>query len=127
MILHIVPCDFGVDEIDRQQAVFLPAMGEAWYWYCEGDWEGTGEMIGWLPNECLGISPNLHLDEAIGWFYHNMGHCSCYGPTENFDNEVTAHEWVKRQSELLTGQFRVLTEGETVGLYQDGKTLLRAI
>lgn len=48
---------------------------EAWYWYCYGSYEGAGQMI--LHNSC-------------GWFLHDMGHCSCYGPTCHIEL-TTAH------------------------------------
>lgn len=38
------------------------------YWYASGSYEGSGKAI-----FCVGNK----------WFYHDLGHCSCYGPIEN--------------------------------------------
>ena len=44
------------------------------YWYSYGCYEGAGQAIFHVPN--------------LGWFHHDMGHCSCYGPTDD-NNAVT--------------------------------------
>lgn len=40
----------------------------AWYHYETGSFEGWGYLLGLMANKT--------------WFVHDMGHCSCYGPTE---------------------------------------------
>jgi hypothetical protein len=38
------------------------------YYYASGSYEGSGSII---------------FRTKDGWRYHNMGHCSCYGPLDN--------------------------------------------
>jgi hypothetical protein len=53
---------------------FLPedreAIDEAWYWYGYGGYEGTGQLL---------------MRHGDGYALHDMGHCSCYGPTDGID------------------------------------------
>jgi len=41
------------------------------YDYSSGSYEGSGNAL---------------FRKNGKWFLHNMGHCSCYGPTENIDS-----------------------------------------
>ncbi len=43
---------------------------EVWYWYATGNYEGTGYAILRKPGD-------------RGYYVAYLGHCSCYGPTEN--------------------------------------------
>jgi hypothetical protein len=43
------------------------------YWYITASYEGSGHLIA--------------INKEGKWCEHNMGHCSCYGPTENFHAE----------------------------------------
>lgn len=43
---------------------------KAWYWYGEGDYEGTGYILMLKDNK---------------YYVHDMGHCSCYGPLEDIN------------------------------------------
>jgi len=47
----------------------------AFYWYGRGSYDGSGQMLA------------LH---EKGWYLFNLGHCSCYGPTENICFEGAA-------------------------------------
>lgn len=67
------------------------------YWYGQGCYEGSGEML-----------------FKVGdlWGYHNMGHCSCYGPVEQLEisklktleelYDSFSEELKQRTSELFT-------------------------
>ena len=41
---------------------------EVWYWYASGDYEGSGQIL---------------MRQGILFDVGDMGHCSCFGPTEN--------------------------------------------
>jgi hypothetical protein len=76
MILHQVPMpenrySYGEETaLEPYEVERIPAaVAEAWYWYASGSYEGSGAMI------CRG-----HAGE---WWSWNLGHCSCYGPTEH--------------------------------------------
>ena len=47
---------------------------EMWYWYSEGDCEGSGQAI--LRKEVTGDDGKPFSQ----WALHNLGHCSCMGP-----------------------------------------------
>jgi hypothetical protein len=42
-------------------------LDEIWYWYSSAPYEGSGQMI---------------MRKGGMYDLHDMGHCSCYGPTE---------------------------------------------
>jgi len=42
---------------------------KAWYWYGTVPYEGAGQLLAFVGGR---------------WVLHDMGHCSCYGPTEHF-------------------------------------------
>lgn len=42
---------------------------EAWYWYAQGSYEGSGQIL---------------LRKGKQYDLHDMGHCSCYGPIEQW-------------------------------------------
>lgn len=54
--------DYTLEEINELSADFFV------YWYESGSWDGRGFAI-WKRDD--------------KWFYDGLGHCSCYGPTEN--------------------------------------------
>lgn len=43
------------------------------YWYSGGGYDGYGSLIGVNHDNC--------------WLYHDMGHCSCYGPCDDLIGE----------------------------------------
>lgn len=43
---------------------------EVWYWYANGGYEGSGDML---------------LRRGDQWDTHGLGHCSCYGPIEHLE------------------------------------------
>lgn len=60
----------SIGELDGSDAAELDRRGvvEGWYWYAYGSYEGTGKII--------------MRDEEGNWYGADLGHCSCYGPTE---------------------------------------------
>lgn len=60
------PETLGAYDIERlENSVSEPT--DFWYYYGTGCYCGAGYMIG---------------RNSSGWGYHDMGHCSCYGPVE---------------------------------------------
>jgi hypothetical protein len=58
-----------VTESDR--TVIPECVTDVYYWYDGDSYEGKGEML---------------LQDTNGnWHYHNMGHCSCYGPLDQLE------------------------------------------
>ena len=57
--------DYELEDIEKLNARWLV------YYYEEGDYEGSGFAV-WESDGKL--------------YYHDMGHCSCYGPTEEMKN-----------------------------------------
>jgi len=43
---------------------------DIWYWYAQGSYDGSGIMV---------------LKTSDGYYLHDMSHCSCYGPLDNFE------------------------------------------
>ena len=43
------------------------------YYYTSEPYAGSGDMLIWARG---------------GWYYHNMGHCSCYGPLEYLSDSL---------------------------------------
>jgi hypothetical protein len=60
-----------LDKLDEYDNEGLETKGitEAWYWYATGSYEGSGQLIG--------------RDSGGSWVHMDLGHCSCYGPTES--------------------------------------------
>jgi len=59
------------------------------YWYATGSYEGSGDII---------------FRRTDGWRHHGMGHCSCYGPLDNFLSDkpvATLRELKQTMSEEL--------------------------
>jgi hypothetical protein len=60
----------GQDDLDEYDLEHIEkaSVERAWFWYLSGCYEGEG----------------MFLYVAAGkWDFHDMGHCSCYGPLEN--------------------------------------------
>jgi hypothetical protein len=69
-----------------------PEVKEIWYWYQDDCYDGRGTMILNMGNE---------------YYYHDMGHCSCYGPIDYIHefNEIDENQWsflLKDAKELTT-------------------------
>ena len=60
-------CALSENDLSRLREHVSP--DEIRYWYARGDYEGSGIM--------------LLLKEGL-WYPWHMGHCSCYGPLDNF-------------------------------------------
>jgi hypothetical protein len=45
-------------------------LDEIWYWYWAGGYEGGGQLL---------------MRRGDQYDIHDMGHCSCYGPTDSVD------------------------------------------
>jgi len=58
----------ALDEYD-EKAIEAAGGVEAWYWYGVAPYEGAGNL--------------LFRTKDTTWGLHDMGHCSCYGPTES--------------------------------------------
>jgi|ERR1035437_4411368 hypothetical protein len=59
-------------ELNDREIDFIESLGvvELWYWYKQGDYEGSGNAL------ALG-------DNGL-YYVESLSHCSCYGPVENF-------------------------------------------
>lgn len=73
MIVHCLNNTPSIDtygdweELSKSDLEYVDA-DEIWYWYATGNWEGSGQLVA---------------RQGDLYFHHDMGHCSCYGPTEN--------------------------------------------
>lgn len=64
---------------------------EAWYWYVSDDYDGQGDIL---------------LKKEDQWEANNLGHCSCYGPTDDLteprgDLEHEIADWNEDKQGLL--------------------------
>lgn len=61
--------DILTDDLEDYELDDLIKVGveEIWFWYARGGYEGSGQML---------------MRGHGGFDVHDMGHCSCYGPTE---------------------------------------------
>lgn len=57
------------------------------YYYIRGSYEGSGKLI-WLKNN--------------KWYYNDLGHCSCYGPTDSLGDDVCIGENIEEVKKKLT-------------------------
>lgn len=57
----------SLDEHDVEEIRKLD-IDAAWYWYVSESYEGAGQLL---------------MRRGDKYDVHNMGHCSCYGPTEH--------------------------------------------
>jgi len=46
---------------------------DVWYWYQTGSYDGQGGMV---------------LRKDGKWYFHDLGHCSCYGPMEELEGAL---------------------------------------
>ena len=58
-------CSIDNYDIERIEKLNID---EIWYWYEQGSYEGSGQML---------------MRRGDQFDLHDMGHCSCYGPTDN--------------------------------------------
>lgn len=56
------------------------------YWYENGGYDGSGEMV------ALGNDGTL--------YYRNLGHCSCYGPCDGDLRKTTVEEFFKDKDDI---------------------------
>lgn len=78
---------------------------DVWYWYTPGHYEGSGAL--------------LALDSQGRYYVHEMGHCSCNGPTDGFDTRdpfESLDEIERRCSPHMLKDFRVLIEAARASL-----------
>ena len=71
---------------------------EARYWYAQGDYEGSGQLL---------------MLKGGKWYHHDMGHCSCYGPTERIELKTgyaTLEELLATCTEELRGYLQPLVQ-----------------
>jgi len=61
-----------IEPLDEYDIRYIEDFDEAWYFYAAASYEGMGGMI---------------LRKGGEYCYLDLGHCSCYGPTEeNFES-----------------------------------------
>lgn len=65
---------------------------EVWYWYASGSYEGSGQML---------------MRRGNLYDTHDMGHCSCYGPTDqvNFFEGLPLEELKRNMSVELKSYY----------------------
>lgn len=94
-------CSGEPTELDDYEIRDLEGKGlvKVWYWYTTGSYEGSGQL--------------LALDSAGKYHVHDMGHCSCNGPTDGFstsDPFDSLDDIARRCSPDLMKDLRVLIE-----------------
>lgn len=60
-------------DIPKIDGMFEHGLRECWYWYASGSYDGSG---------CI-LMRGVAQDGTERWCQDDLGHCSCYGPTEN--------------------------------------------
>ena len=55
------------DELEKVAYYLGHLIDEAWYWYAEGNYDGSGQLL---------------MRKGTLWDMHDMSHCSCYGPID---------------------------------------------
>lgn len=102
--LQEAPRNYGItsvltdEEIKKLTGDDGNGIEEIRYWYCYGDYEGNGQML-------------ILKDKK--WYYHSMGHCSCYGPLDEISFNVgysTLPELMEKCSSELQKQLKPLVE-----------------
>ena len=78
-----------LDDYDVRQLAGLN-LDEIWYWYSSAPYEGSGQLLMRRGNE---------------YSLHDMGHCSCYGPTERANFHIG--RTLKEIAESLSGEYMV--------------------
>ena len=64
--------EYDSEELDDYDLEKIPVgIEEVWYWYMTGNYCGAGQMI--------------LLGKDGKYYIHDMGHCSCYGPTDEIE------------------------------------------
>ena len=65
----------GSDGLSEWDLEDIEKLGADWlvYYYEAGDYEGSGFAVWKVKDK---------------FYYHDMGHCSCYGPTEEMENTM---------------------------------------
>ena len=80
--------DYSVDisELDEYDLENLQKLGidEAWYWYAQGSYDGCGQIL---------------MRKGNMYDVHDMGHCSCYGPTDfkAFNNTYSSLDEIQQR------------------------------
>ena len=73
--------EYEIEDFQKQ------GVDEVWYWYVTYGYEASGQVL-------------MRKDDK--WAVHDMGHCSCYGPTDSLapiewfdsiDNIQGTNEW----------------------------------
>lgn len=67
----LIAVSTGEDSLDQSDFDRFANFEEIFYHYTSGSYEGSGALLAVNGNETV---------------IHNMGHCSCYGPTDEFDS-----------------------------------------
>ncbi len=63
------------DSLSEYELEYIEKLGAEWlvYYYEYGNYDGSGFAV-WKVGKKL--------------YYHDMGHCSCYGPTDEMENRM---------------------------------------
>ena len=82
-----VSCEYcKISELDEYDLELLDRhyLDEVWYWYACGRYEGMGDML---------------IRRGDKYYLHDMGHCSCYGPTEHikFNDPYSSLDEIKER------------------------------
>lgn len=72
------------------QNVYAINVDAIWYWYVNGGYEGSGQML---------------ILKGEKWALEDLGHCSCYGPTDTLGAEPNAT--LKELWKNVSGDYRV--------------------
>jgi len=63
---------------------------QVWYYYYRDSYEGSGQIIAYGNGK---------------WYIHDCGHCSCYGPTENFSTNAH-YESLDELEQALSSEYK---------------------
>ena len=70
--------EYFLGEIKSEKIIKKDEYSLIVYWYGCGNWEGAGQAIVRHKNGF--------------WSLHDLGHCSCYNPEENFEGHCSLYE-----------------------------------
>lgn len=87
-----------LSELDEYDIEYVDKLGidEAWYWYTTAPYEGSGQMV---------------MRKGMLFDVHDMGHCSCFGPTEHISFKgKTWEDLLEYYSKEKYEQFDLLLE-----------------
>lgn len=95
-------CEYELSELESDNFKFIV------YWYEGGSWDGQGRAIGY------------NMEDGL-LYIKDLGHCSCYGPTDGgmLDGDKMTVE------EFLSGKEDIHSYDERISVKEKVKELLR--